>query len=100
MSEERLAKVEQNLAKVEQRLANVEQNLDGMQVDITDLKHGQDDLKRHMGVLHEEVLDRIKTLAFDPGPLRRDIRTDLAELEERINRRLDPIEAAVRGRNR
>ena len=54
------------------------------------------DLRRYFGVLHEETLDKIKALAPDPDEIRREFRGADAALREEINRRLDPLELAVR----
>ena len=61
-------------------------------------KGRQEDLNRHMRVLHEDVLVRIKDLTFDPEPLRREFRTGLADVREEFGRRMDPIEAVIRQR--
>jgi hypothetical protein len=53
------------------------------------------DLRRHMGVLHEEVLDRIQALAYDPEPLRREFRTADEGLLEELTRRIEPLEVAI-----
>jgi hypothetical protein len=48
-----------------------------------------------MGVLHEEVLDRIQTLVFDPAPLRREFQAGLAGLRAELVDRIEPLEAAL-----
>jgi hypothetical protein len=48
-----------------------------------------------MHVLHEDVIDRIAALPTDV-PSRAEMREALAELNESIGRRLDPLEVAVR----
>jgi hypothetical protein len=53
-----------------------------------------------MLVLHEETLDRIKTLAQDFGPLRREFREADARLREDIDRRLDPLESWAKRQNK
>ena len=54
------------------------------------------DLKHHMLVLHEETLDTIKSLAPDLEPIRREFRAADEALREDIDRRLEPLEHAVR----
>jgi hypothetical protein len=49
-----------------------------------------------MLVLHEEVLDRIKALAPDLEPLRREMHEGFADLRRTMNDRLVPLEAYVR----
>lgn len=84
-----------------------EDRFDRIDTRLDRLEHGQEalraevgDLRRHMGVLHEEVLDRIQTLAFDPAPLRREFRAGDAALREEFNRRIEPIETAMRRKRR
>jgi chromosome segregation ATPase len=71
-----------------------------LKTDVHDLKAGQVDLRRHMSVLHEEVLDRIQALAFDPEPLRREFQAGIAGLREELILRIEPLEAAARRKNR
>ena len=89
----------------DERFDRIELRLDGLEGRLDRLEHGQHamrgemgELRRHMGVLHEEVMDRLKTLTFDPEPLRREFRAADDALREEIGRRLDPIEAAFRSR--
>jgi chromosome segregation ATPase len=48
---------------------------------VADNTTGIADLRRHMGVLHEEVLDRFRALAEDDS-LRREMRAGFAELRQ------------------
>lgn len=57
-------------------------------------------LRRYMGVLHEEVLDRITALAFDPAPLRREFQAGDMAVREELTRRIEPLEASIRRRRR
>ncbi len=52
-----------------------------LKTDVAVLKTDVKDLRRHMGVLHEEVLDRIKGIGEDDS-LRREMRAGFAELQE------------------
>jgi len=52
-----------------------------LKTDVTEIKVDLKDLRRHMGVLHEDVLDRIKGLGEDDS-LRREMRAGFAELRE------------------
>jgi len=58
-----------------------DERFDRIELRLDRLEHGQQamrgeigELRRHMGVLHEEVMDRLKALTFDPEPLRREFR--------------------------
>jgi outer membrane murein-binding lipoprotein Lpp len=71
-------------------------DVDGLSTNVTDLNTNFVDLKRYMLVLHEETLETIKALAPDFGPIRREFRAADEALREDINRRLVPLEHAVR----
>jgi len=58
------------------------------------------DLGRQMRVLHEDTIDRIKDLAPDFSPIRREFTEADAKLRDEIDRRLTPIEAAVKAPKR
>ena len=68
----------------------------GLRTDVDGLGVGFVDLKRHMLVLHEETMQAIRDLAPDLAPIRREFRAADEALREDINRRLDPLEHAVR----
>jgi hypothetical protein len=53
-----------------------------------------------MLVLHEDVIDRIAALAPDFAPIRREFAAADERLREDIDRRLSPLEAAARLRER
>jgi chromosome segregation ATPase len=118
MSEERLARVE---AKVD----DLQRDVSGLKSDVAELKSDNvglrsdgaslraevadlrrevrtqgEDIRREMRILHEDVIGRIAALAPDFGPIRREFKQADAELRESIERRLDPLEAAIRSRRR
>jgi chromosome segregation ATPase len=99
--------------RIDSRLDRLEAGQDDLRSDVKNLQAGQDslrsdvrelradhgtlrtdleDLGRHMRVLHEEVLDRIRAIPEYSGPTR----AEFAELKEMLGRRLDPLEATVR----
>jgi len=77
----------------------IENRLDRLEAGQAELKAGQTELraelKHEMHVLHEDVIDRIKALPTDVTS-RAEMRQAFAEQDERIARRLDPLEAALR----
>ncbi len=98
MSEERLTRIEEGLTE----FRTGQQTLT---TEVADLRSGQDklstqvvELRTHMGVLHEETLDRIAALAPDLGPIEGRYQEADAQLREDINRRLEPLEAWARDR--
>jgi uncharacterized protein (DUF2345 family) len=54
------------------------------------------ELRHHMGVLHEAVRADIRALGEPDSPTRREMRQGFDELKELFGRRLDPLELAVR----
>lgn len=58
------------------------------------------DLRRHMGVLHEDVVSRIAALAPDYAPIRREFRDADAILREELSQRIQPLEAFAREHTR
>lgn len=67
----------------------------GQMVVRSDLETRIDNLDRRMHVLHEDVIGRIAALPTDV-PTRAEMHRALADLNESIGRRLDPLEEAVR----
>ena len=91
---------EERFDRIETRLDRLEHGQETLRVEVGDLRAEVGDLRRHMGVLHEEVIDRLQTLAFDPAPLRREFRAGDAALRAEFNRRIEPLETAMRRRRR
>jgi chromosome segregation ATPase len=87
-----LTEVRSDLSEVRSDIAELRPGLSEVRSDISDLRSGLSDLDRHMHVLHEDVLDCIAATREYSGPTR----TEFAELKEMIERRLDPLETAVR----
>jgi archaellum component FlaC len=111
MSEQRFERIEQRLDGIDDRLGAVDRRLDGIddRLGAVDRRLGAvdqrfdrleahmdsrfDELGRHMRVLHEDVIGRIGALREAPQAA---TKLELAELNESITRRLDPLEAAAR----
>jgi chromosome segregation ATPase len=123
--ETRLDGIETRLDGFETRLDRLEHGQEVMRSEIGELRIGQEnliagqkelrtgqkelrtgqeslrqDLYRHMGVLLEEIVDRIRALAFDPASMTRQFQAADNALREEFSRRLDPIEAALRRRRK
>jgi archaellum component FlaC len=94
--ETRLDRVETRLDRVETRLDRVEMRLGGVETRLGGVESRVEDLDRHMHVLHEDVIDRIRSLANPDAITKRDLQRGFDELREAIGRRLDPLEATVR----
>ena len=63
-----------------------------------EMRAGQEDLRHEMRLLHEDTIDKIKALAPDFGPIRREFTDADDRLRENIDRRLTPLEAWVKTR--
>ncbi len=103
MSEERLDRVEQGMTKLVEDLRRSQDRRGGPE----DRRRGPEDrrrpilktdvvdLRRHMGVLHEEVVGRIKALGEDDS-LRREMRAGFAEMRQLFLAHTVPGDAADR----
>jgi len=84
----------------EDRLTRIEGDLDDLKAGQTRLgarlEELDSDLRRHMLVLHEDLVDRIKTIADPSASLRREIAAGDAAVREDLSRRIDPLELTVR----
>jgi len=84
----------------EARFDGIDQRLERLEAGQTELRTSVDqrfdELRRHMGVLHEEALDRIAAVAEGFPRLEAKMDRKFAELTEAMGRRLDPLEAVVR----
>ena len=91
------SKIEVLDGRVEQLAQDLRQEMHEMG---QDLRNRLDEGQRYMHVLHEELVERITALAPDFGPIRREVRGEIAELRESTDRRLVPLEAAERLRRK
>ena len=112
MSEERFGRIEFRLDGLQRDVAGLRQDVNELRQDVTVLRqdvgelnvgHSElrtevRDLRRHMLVLHEEVISTIK--ALNPAPqieqLRRETREQITALRDEIDHRLTPLELTVR----
>ena len=78
------------------RLAIIEGKLDTLVTGQAALETQQTELRHEMRVLHEDTIDKIKALAPDFGPIRREFTRADQDLREDIDRRLTPLEAFAR----
>jgi hypothetical protein len=66
-----------------------------LKTDVAELKTDGRDLRRHMGVLHEEVLDRLRGIGENDS-LRREMRAGFAEMRKMFLDHTIPGDAADR----
>lgn len=81
--------------RIDERLDVLTADVAVLKTDVTGLKAETRDLRTHMGVLHEEVLDRIAALGADDS-LRREMQAGFAEIKRMILDHAVPGEAADR----
>jgi hypothetical protein len=67
-----------------------------LKTDVGTLKVGQVELRRHMDVLHEEVLDRLKAVTLDPQAIDDKIERGDNAVRAEFNQRIALIETAIR----
>jgi hypothetical protein len=102
MSEERLTRIEQRLdliatdvAVLKTDVAELKTNVAGLKTDGAGLRNEVVDLRRHMLVLHEETMDRLKAMGEDDS-IRREMRAGFADLRRLIADHAIPGDAADR----
>jgi len=100
MIEERLTALETKVDDLAQSHAELRTEVTGLRTEMrggfAEVRGEMGDLRHYMGVLHEDTVDKIKALTPDPDGIRSEFRAADDALREEINRRLDPVERAVR----
>jgi chromosome segregation ATPase len=98
-----LQEVKADVAVLKTDVAGLKTDVAGLKTDVTGLKgdvarlDGKvEELRVHMGVLHEDALDRIAALNASRDEGRLATKADLADLREHLDQRLNPIEMAIR----
>jgi DNA anti-recombination protein RmuC len=82
---------------MDHRFAEVRADMDHRFADVkTNMDSQSAELRRHMGVLHEEMVESIAVTRDHAPHIDAKIDQAVVELTEKIGRRLDPIETAVR----
>ena len=87
---------EDRLERIENKLDGLVQDVGTIKVDVGTLKVGQVELRRHMEVLHEEVLDRTKAVTLDPQAIDDKIARGDNAVRAEVDARLGLIESAIR----
>jgi len=89
--------VEERLERLEARVEDLSERIDAR---VGGLVREVSQLRNDMHVLHEDLVDRIKALAPDFAPIRREFQQADDKVKESLLRRIEPIEAAERARRR
>jgi len=88
MSEERFDGIDRRFNEVDRQFGEVDRRLEVLTAETIDLR-------RHMGVLHEDVIDRIRGIREDDS-LRQEMRAGFAMIMRRLDDHAIPGEAADR----
>ena len=89
MSEERFDQIDRRFDQIDQRLDQLAAELRA------ELKSETGDLRRHMGVLHEDLIDRIRGIGENDS-LRQEVRAGFAMMTKRFDDHAVPGDAADR----
>jgi predicted nucleic acid-binding Zn-ribbon protein len=102
MSEERFDEIDRRFDRLTANVTNLQADVTHLQADVTvlktdvaGLKTETVDLRRHMGVLHEDVIDRIRGIREDDS-LRLEMRAGFAMIMKRLDDHTVPGDAADR----
>ena len=102
MSEERFDEIDRRFDRLTANVTNLQADVTHLQADVTvlktdvaGLKTETVDLRRHMGVLHEDVIDRIRGIREDDS-LRLEMRAGFAMIMKRLDAPTVPGDAAAR----
>ena len=102
MSEERFDEIDRrfdlltaDVKELQSDVAELKTDVGGLKADVAGLKAETVDLRRHMGVLHEDVIERIRGL-HDDDSLRQEMRAGFAMIVKRLDDHAIPGEAADR----
>lgn len=95
MSEERFDEIDRRFDRLTANVTGLKTDATILKADIAELKTETVDLRRHMGVLHEDVIDRIRGIREDDS-LRQEMRAGFAMIMKRLDDHAIPGEAADR----
>jgi uncharacterized coiled-coil DUF342 family protein len=90
-----VAELKTDVAGLKTDVAGLKTDVGGLKGAVTDLQRESRDLRIHMGVLHEDLVDRIKAIREDDS-LRREMRAGFAELKQLLLDHAIPGDAADR----
>jgi hypothetical protein len=96
MNDERLSRIEAKLDTMQGGLADVQGGLAEVRGGLTEVQGGLTDLRRHMDVLHEDVLDRLNAVTLDPPAIDEKIERGDNAVRAELNERIGVIESAIR----
>ena len=88
-----VAELKSDVAELKSDVAELKSDAVALKSDVTELKVETIDLRRHMGVLHEDVIDRIRGIREDDS-LRQEMRAGFAMIMKRLDDHGIPGEAA------
>jgi len=90
------AELKSDVAGLKTNVAELKTDVAGLKVDVGSLKAGLADLDHREGLRYEQLRDDIRALSLPVPELERRWRADDAVVLDRVGRRLDPLEKAVK----
>jgi chromosome segregation ATPase len=93
--DKRFAQIDQRFVQVDQGFHQIDGRLEQLTADVASLITETVDLRRHMGVLHEDVVDRIRGVGENDS-LRQEMRAGFAMMMKRFDDHAIPGDAADR----
>jgi chromosome segregation ATPase len=93
--EQKVDRLEQRVERVEQRVERVDQKVDRLAADVSTVAVRLEDLDRHMHVLHEEAMDRIRALG-EHDTLRAEMRSEFKSLRDVLTQHIALSDATDR----
>ena len=96
----RFAKIDERFDAVDKRFDAVDRRFDAIVGRFGDVDGRIDELRTHMGVLHEDTLARIAAISEQPLATKTDIDNVVTKIDALIERRIVPLEVAVRSLSR
>jgi archaellum component FlaC len=94
--DERFDRIDERFDRVDERFDRIDERFDRVDERFGRMDERFDRIDQRIGVLHEDVLGRIAATGEDAPATKREMAQGFADLRELIERRLDPLEAAVR----
>jgi archaellum component FlaC len=95
-ADERFDRIDERFDRIDERFDRVDERFERIDERFGRMDERFDRIDQRIGVLHEDVLGRIAATGEDAPATKREMAQGFADLRELIERRLDPLEAAVR----
>jgi archaellum component FlaC len=95
-ADERFDRIDERFDRVDERFDRIDERFDRVDERFGRMDERFDRIDQRIGVLHEDVLGRIAATGEEAPATKREMAQGFADLRELIERRLVPLDAAVR----